>query len=124
MHDLRERVLALNAAWRERRFDDLRAYFDPEVVIAAPGFGAHVKGRDAVVESYREFAENATIDVFDLSEPAIDIWGDTAVVTAPYSITYSMHGRTYREHGHDLLVFRRTAGEWLILWRTLTSGEV
>jgi ketosteroid isomerase-like protein len=123
MDAIRDRVLSLNAAWREGRFDDLRNFFHPDAVIAAPGFATRVTGRDAVIASYREFVAAATIEALDVAEPAIDVWGDTAVATVSFSIVYSMNGKRYDEHGHDVLVFQRAGGEWLIVWRTLISPE-
>jgi len=124
MDAVRERVQSLNAAWREGRFDELRSYFHPDAVIVAPGLEARISGRDAVVESYRNFVATASIEAFELAEPVVDAWGDTAVVTAKFTITYSMDGKRFHEQGHDLLVFQRNGGEWLIVWRTLMSSEV
>ena len=121
---IRTRVQSLNAAWREKRFDDLRAFFHPDAVIVAPGLEARIAGRDAVVESYRNFVASASIEAFELAEPVVDLWGDPAVVTAKFTITYSMDGKVFHEQGHDLLVFQRQGGEWLIVWRTLMSSEV
>lgn len=124
MDAILERVRALDAAWREGRYDELRNYFHPDAVIVAPGFAVRVSGRDAVIETYREFATTATTEALDVADPVIDLWGDTAVATARFSITYSMAGKRYHEQGHDILVFQRSGSEWLIVWRTLISNEV
>ncbi len=124
MDAIRERVQSLNAAWREGRFDDLEGFFHPDAVIVAPGFAARVSGREAVIGTYREFTSNATVEALDIAEPAIDLWDDTAVATARFSITYTMWNKRYREEGHDVLVFRKTEGAWLVVWRTLISSEV
>jgi hypothetical protein len=112
----------LGEAWRERRYDELAALLDERVVIAAPGFVGRREGRDAAVESYREFMERATITEYREDAPAIDVWGDTAVTTYRWEMAWLSGGVPNRASGHDVLVFRRAPadGAWRAVWRTMT----
>lgn len=81
-HEAVAAVLArLSAAWQGRRYDDLSSFFDPDVVLALPGGAGRVQGRDANVESYRDFIKRVTITEYREQPPGIDVWGDTAVTS-------------------------------------------
>src|SRR5258707_6504907 len=81
MDELKAVVAAINAAWLEGRFDDLPQYFHPDVVLAQPGRAKRTVGREAVVDSYRQFMAEATIHSFTPGEVHIDGAGDSAVTT-------------------------------------------
>lgn len=119
---LRDLVRALSDAWRAGRFDELRRYFHDDAVIVAPGFGARITGADAVIDTYRDFASGAITELLEIGDVVVDLFGDVAVVTAPFTIAYVMSGVRYHEQGHDLVVFRRAGGDWRIVWRTLVAG--
>jgi hypothetical protein len=112
----------LSAAWRGRRYDELAALLDEHVVLAAPGFVGRREGRDAVVESYREFMERATITEYREGAPTIDVWGDTAVAAYHWEMAWRSGGVPNRGSGHDVLVLRRAPddGAWRAVWRTMT----
>ena len=69
-----------------------------------------VLGRAAFVASYRQFAEVAKTREFSSGVPRVDVIGDTAVATCPFTIAYELEGATYREKGFDMLVFSRSVG--------------
>jgi ketosteroid isomerase-like protein len=115
----REIVARINAAWLAGRFDELRDYFHPDVVLAQPGFAKRTVGREALIASYRDFVNSATIHSFTPGEVQIDDGGDSAVTTMPWEIEYTMEGQRYQEHGWDLLVFGKRDGGWVVVWRTV-----
>lgn len=116
---IRETIRAINAAWREGRVDDLGQYFHPSIAFVTPGFGQTVEGRDACVESYRQFLATARIDDYREDEPTLHVAGTTAVAHFHWAMTYGYEGRTWRETGRDLLVFTLVEGTWLAVWRML-----
>jgi hypothetical protein len=105
-----EIVDAINDAWTHGRFDELRAYFHPEVVLAQPGLARRVIGVDALIDSYRRFAAEAA-GSFRAGETRVDEAGDSAVTTTPWT--------TDDERGWDLLVFGKREGRWVVVWRTV-----
>jgi uncharacterized protein (TIGR02246 family) len=121
--DIRSRIDALNDAWQAGRFDDLGGYFHEDARLVAPGFASQVSGRDAIVGTYRDFAASARIDEFRLDPANIERWGDTAVATSVFNMTYTFSGATYTESGHDILVLARHDGEWIVVWRTVVAVE-
>ena len=103
-------VHAINDAWMHGRFDELREYFHPDVVLAQPGFARRTVGRDALIAAYREFAAEAA-GSFRAGDIRVDEAGDSAVTTMPWT--------TDDERGWDLLVFGKREGRWVVVWRTV-----
>ena len=132
--DERPAVLAflgrMSAAWQARRYEELAACFDERMVIAAPGFQARVEGREACVESYREFQSRVTITEYREDVPTVDVWGDTAVATYGWEMAWDAGGTHNRESGFDVFVLRRdggasdggASGVWRAVWRTITPA--
>ncbi len=120
--EVAQTLAALSAAWRERRYDDLADLFAEDMVFALPGFAGRLEGAAAVVASYREFMERATLTAYEEGAPAVDVWGETAVASYRWDMAWLAGGAQNREAGHDIFVFRRAAasGPWRAVWRTMT----
>lgn len=116
-------VRAINAAWVHGDAGEMAAYLDERMVIFHPGFQERLVGREACIESYREFASHATIQSYDESEATVDVRGETAIASYRYETVYEMDGETYHDVGHDLFVFRWADGNWHAVWRTLIPQE-
>ena len=117
--EIRHVLRNINHAWTEGPVDDLRKYFHEDMIIAQPGFGIRGEGKNACVDSYREFAGMASIDGLRESEHVILVWGDTAVASYRFDIEYELDGQAHQDAGYDLFVFTRQDGTWLAAWRTI-----
>jgi uncharacterized protein (TIGR02246 family) len=115
-------VRQLNRTWLEGKVEDLARFFDPDVTLAAPGFAQRLVGRDAVLDSYRDFLEQATLHHFEMLEPNIHVVGGTAIATCPYETEYSVGGQRWKGDGHDVLVLLEKDGAWRVIWRHLAAG--
>ncbi len=116
---IRRVVLQINELWLSKRYDEIGELLSEHVVIAPPGFEGRIHGREAYVQSYRDYDQAATTHDFSPEEPEIDIVGDVAITVCPFFIVYELTGKIYREKGYDVLVFSRIAGEWSVVWRTM-----
>ena len=112
-------VRKINEAWLGGRSDVLNQCFADDVVIRGPAFEVLARSKDACVKSYEDFIRQATVGEFKALDPAIDLWGATAVATSSWEIAYQMNGRDYHEFGHDLLVFTRQDARWWVVWRAV-----
>lgn len=116
---IRDVIRGITAAWRGGRIDDLERFYRPDVVFVQPGLGGRLEGREACVESYRQFLAVATVHDYAEEEPVIDRFGEVAVGTTRFEIDYELDGARHRESGHDVLVLARDAYGWRVAWRTL-----
>src|SRR6266498_4047709 len=94
----------LSEAWRNRRYAELEGLFDERVIVILPGFAGRLEGREALVRSYQEFMERASLEEYREDTPTIDTWADTAVAYYHWSMTWTAGGKTERGSGHDLFV--------------------
>ncbi|MFO0984976.1 MAG: DUF4440 domain-containing protein [Planctomycetota bacterium] len=117
-HAVAVKLRAFHRAWLSGQLDDLPALFHPEVVMLPPGPGAALTGRDALVQSIRDYVTNATTTSFAESELRVDAFGDTAVASFRFDITYLWQGAEHREAGRETWVWMREDGEWRAVWRT------
>lgn len=112
-------ISKISEAWLGGDTNRLNLYFHPRMTISGPDLRRIGIGRDACVKSYQDFIRQTTIQEYTESEPNIDLYGDTAVVVCPWTITYEMKGETYREQGRDLLVLVHRENGWLVAWRAV-----
>src|SRR5215211_7426132 len=75
--ELRALLRKISAAWQNRRYEELAGLFDENIVMVLPAFSGRIEGREAVVDSYREFMETANVSDYQEDLPTIDVWGDT-----------------------------------------------
>jgi Domain of unknown function (DUF4440) len=114
----------INDAWLKGNPDDiertLEACFHDDIVIKSPRFEPLAKGKRACIASYVDFIRQAEIHDYRLDDPAIDLYGATAVATYLWEINYALDGVDYRESGHDLFVLIRADGRWQAVWRAIS----
>ena len=118
-HEAVSRTLSsINQAWHEGRPRDLQALFDPNVVMLVPG-GTRVEGRSLLVQSFVDMCENARVDAFEESGREVDVFGDAAIASFAFTMTYEREGEKYRSTGRDLWVFSRRDEGWKAVFRTM-----
>jgi ketosteroid isomerase-like protein len=118
---IQEVLRKLIDCWHQKQYDRMGAYIADEVIIVPPGSSERVRGREAYIQSYRDYDTAAHTTEFLPGEPQIDLFGDVAVVLFPFFIAYELNGISHREHGKEALLFKRAADSWQILWRTMES---
>ena len=127
LEEIRVLLNQINDAWLKGRPEDLPAVLDrcfhDDIVIKGPGFQAMGRGKDACVKSYADFMRQAGVRSCKLSEPEIDRFGDTAIATYSWEMTYEVAGQESHESGHDLFVLTRFQGRWQAIWRALLPGQ-
>ncbi|HEV8535437.1 MAG TPA: nuclear transport factor 2 family protein [Candidatus Limnocylindria bacterium] len=114
-----EAVRAINACWTTGRFGDLESLLDKDVVMTGQGMDGPIQGRIAAIDSYSDFMAKARLGSFTERDQRIDVFGDTAVVTYAFDITYQMNERETKESGREAFVLVRREDRWVAVWRTL-----
>jgi ketosteroid isomerase-like protein len=115
--DLIALIKQMDRCWIERRFIDLAAYLDDDLVVVAPGGTALVRGADAAIESYREFMDRCEVRRFDASGHVVTARGASAVVEYDWDMAWSDAGRDHEAKGREILVLARGDQGWRVFWR-------
>ncbi len=119
---VRHLVQRINELWLSKRYNEIGELLSRHAVIAPPGFEGRIHGRDAYVQSYRDYDQAATTHEFLPGEPEIDIVDDVAIAVCPFFVAYELAGKAFRENGSDLLVLSKSTGEWRVVWRSMQAG--
>jgi ketosteroid isomerase-like protein len=117
---------ALNAAWLSPPDGGIapvvRGLFTGDAVVVAPDGTRVARGGDLVAASYDDFVRSAKILEVKLEDPIVDEFGDVAIATLGWSMTYEVDGVRSSERGSDTYVLRRSGCAWQICWRAMASS--
>jgi len=117
--EVRRTMEAIRASWREKRPRDMRPYLHQDFTLAVPGFGAMVKGRELLIASFVQFGDIAQVLEYREFDVAVQVIGDTAVVTYRFDMTYEREKKLEHSTGRDLWIFARDGDRWVAVWRTM-----
>lgn len=117
-----ELIRGSNRAWMAGAAHEVSSMFDDDAVVVAPGLQARVQGREAIVRSYEDYVHHAHTHSIEELEHEIDVFGDIAVATYRFTVRYTLNSEDAEreETGQEMLVLRRAAGGWKVIWRTQT----
>jgi uncharacterized protein (TIGR02246 family) len=122
-HEIWTLIDQCNDAWTSSRPSDVAVLYAEDAVLVAPGVADTIIGRDAIVDTYVQFVRTATVDRFDVTRRSLNRFGDTAVATYVFDITYTTGEATHHERGEEILVLHRHESGWKVSWRTQVSPE-
>lgn len=103
---------ALNDCWTKGDGTGLVNYFHPNMVAITPTDRNRREGRDACVAGWVGFAKMTKIQSWRELEPQIQFYGNTAVVTYYFDMTFEMNGRLIEMGGRDMFVFVKEDDKW------------
>lgn len=115
-------VIAITQAWLNKQYELIDDSLAADVVLAVPDSEIRVIGREAYVQSFRDYDCAAVTNEYDAGDPLIDVIGDVAVALCPFHISYDLNGVTYRETGTEMLVLNRGNAGWLVIWRSMRTS--
>lgn len=115
--DIEQLINRMNDDWVNDRTENLSRYFHKQVVMIQPGTHKKIIGREEMVDSYREFIEEAEVSDFRMKDLRIDVFEHTAVVLYTFRIKYRVESTNYDEGGVEILVLNYHNDNWQIVWR-------
>lgn len=124
---IRQHILNLNEAWRSGRFDALGDFYHPDVVLLPPDAGAPILGREAVVASYREFAEAAELYGFEVTALDIFPFDSVSACHMRFDIDYRVDRGRFHESGLEVYLVEHPTGsrtQPVIIWRSQAVLDV
>lgn len=108
-------IKAMNESWTKGDGSGLVDYFHPRMVAITPADQDILYGRDACLRSWQGFAQSARINRWEEIEPDVRIYGDTAIVTYYYDMSFEMEGERFDMGGRDMVVLARENGRWRVV---------
>lgn len=108
-------VKALNVAWTKGAVEKLHDYFHPDMVAITATDRDILYGKDACFASWQNFARTATIHHWTEVDPKIKIFGNTAIVTYYFDMSFDMQGQTINLYGRDMFVLVNENGRWWVV---------
>ncbi len=121
--EIRIALETINGAWLSRNVSAIRlalsSCFHPEMVIKDAKLKTVASGREACVQSYVDFIQQARVSAYQQTEPEIHVLIDAAVASYNWEIAYSLDQKNHRERGGDIFVFVRAEEKWMAVWRAV-----
>lgn len=103
---------SLNDAWTKGNPGDLKKYFHRDMVAITGTDRERIEGGEACVASWSAFAHASTIYHWKEIDPKIQLYGNAAVVTYYFDMTFGMGGQTVEMGGRDMFVFVKEDENW------------
>jgi len=110
--DIWRTVRAMNDAWTQGNPDDLVNFFHPHMVAITATDRLRRLGQAECVAGWKGFAQAATIHHWTETEPLIQVYGESAVVSYYFDMAFTMGGQRIEMGGRDLFFFVREQGRW------------
>lgn len=122
-HQIWHTIQKLNKEWINNKSDELAYYFHKDMVIAGPDMHELTHNRTECIQSYKDFMSGAVVHDYKESDPIVNVFAYTAVVSYKFDIDYSMKGKNYKESGKDLFVLIKEEDRWQAVWRMLLPDK-
>ena len=120
---IRQLIRAMNDAWLGLPVEEipaaLDACFHDDMVIRGADLTVTGRGKDACIQSYVDFVQQAVVRECTLGDPEVDLAGNSATAVYDWEMTYELEGQEYSEAGADILMLTREDGRWLVTWRLM-----
>jgi ketosteroid isomerase-like protein len=107
---------SLNRAWTTGHCDELKEYFHEKMVAITPTDRLRREGRQACIDGWAGFvAATSKIHYWKEIDHQINLYGNTAIVTYYFDMSFDMGGKTIVSTGRDMLVFVKEGGRWWVV---------
>jgi len=114
-------LAAITRAWRTLHPEEMTGHLHPDITMALPSFQGSVRGREKLIESFKEFCTNARVLEYEEKDDSLDVVGNVAVASFRFSMVYERAAYRARSTGRDLWVFERHGDRWIAVWRTMSD---
>lgn len=115
MNKVWETIHEMNQCWTQGKPEKLAEYFHEDMVAFTPIERELLDGRKPCIGGFQDFVKAARILHWKESDPKVQVYGDAAVVTYYYEISYVMEGKTVLTGGRDMHFLVKLDGKWWIV---------
>lgn len=105
-------VRAMNDAWTKGNPDDLANFFHRDMVAFTATNRNRLDSGAACAAGWKGFSNAARIHRWEEIDPVINVYGDSAVVSYYFDISFDMSGQTISMGGRDMFFFVKEGDRW------------
>jgi hypothetical protein len=108
----------MNRCWTSGNLLDvekLSDYFHDEMVAITATDKYRLEGKEACFNSWKSFAQSTKIEFWKEHDPKIQIYGNTAVVTYYFDMSFDMAGQTIKMGGRDMFTLIKENNRWMVV---------
>ena len=110
--DIWATVRAMNDAWTKGNPDDLAKFFHRDMVAFTATNRNRLDSGAACIAGWKGFSRAARIHRWEEIDPVIHVYGDSAVVTYYFDMSFDMGGKTINMGGRDMFFFVKESDRW------------
>jgi len=111
-------VRELNRCWTcgdPAELDKLADYFHDEMVAITTTNRFRLEGKEACLRGWQGFARSVKIHSWKETDPKVQIFGNTAVVTYYFDMAFGLAGQTIHMEGRDMFTLIKENNKWLVI---------
>ena len=111
-----ETVQAINRCWTRGDLSELpklKAFFHDTMVAITPTDKLRLEGKRACFDGWAGFCRRAQIICWKETDPKIQVYGDSAVVTYYYHLSLEFEGQEMDMAGRDMFVLIKEEKKWI-----------
>ena len=111
-------VRKLNKCWTcgdPAELEKLADYFHEEMVAITTTNRFRLEGKEVCLKSWQGFAENAKIHSWKERDPTVQIFGEIAIVTYYFDLSFDLVGQTINMNGRDMFTLIKENDKWLVV---------
>lgn len=111
-------VRAINRCWTCGDLSELpklMEFFHDTMVAVTPTDKLRLEGGKACFEAWAGFCRRAKITCWKETDPKVQVYGDSAVVTYYYHLSLEIEGREMAMAGRDMFVLIKENDKWMVV---------
>jgi hypothetical protein len=111
-------IQALNRCWTCGDLSELpklNDFFHDSMVAITPTDKLRLEGKMACFDGWAGFCRRAIITYWKETDPKIQVYGDSAVVTYYYQLSLEMEGQNMDMAGRDMFVLIKEDEQWMVV---------
>ncbi|MEM1001047.1 MAG: nuclear transport factor 2 family protein [Bacteroidota bacterium] len=116
-------IETFNTGWTQGEFEAVESILHEDVVFIAPDLVTEIIGKQACLQTIKEYTSNADTLLFEIKNQKINTWLQTAIISIDYLIEYLMKGKKYREMGKEFWTLSREKDGWKMVWRVMVANK-
>ena len=114
-NEIWQTIQEMNHCWTSGDPSNLKNYFHENMVAISPADSLRLDGREDCVAAWTSFSKDANIHYWKVFDKKIQVYGNVAIVTYYYDMSFDIGDQTINTAGRDMLTLVNENGKWWIV---------